>query len=386
MARSDSFSPVRKVQILEVASNNSNLQNTGEQNNEEETHPELFPENQQENIMILDKEDLVEPKEILSNQTNEVQEVTVVTKDPAVSELPETVKQFVSEGSKEAHSIPNGSCLIGTTALHTTGDHDQTKPLARDSNTHIASYREYYLQKVQADFPLTLTIGTEGKKKHFKKGEEDKFFDWLVEAEEAVYIWRGCVDIVALTNLLQIDVDCIVYQEGTMPEVKHFCPDPEFPWKEDDQNKPKSPRSRNYPKMTILNYKDVHFSLVVDKDSMIAQSGTFGFQRRMAEKRTRLDSIPEQEESVKYVTHNEPSQQKEMHSRIEVLEKALAEYKAENECLKKKLMSNQPTKSGYKEKESYNCQQCNMTCNDENELINHMGEKHFTYKYSCPEC
>ena len=148
-----------------------------------------------------------------------------VTKDPTVSELPETVRELVSDGSREAHSIPNGSCLIGTTSLHISGDHDQTTFIARDTNKHMLSYRTNYLQKIQADFPLTLT-GTKGKKIHFKKGEEDKFFDWLVEAEEAVFIWRGCVDIIALTNLLQMNVDIIVYQEGTMPEVKHFCPDP----------------------------------------------------------------------------------------------------------------------------------------------------------------
>ena len=75
-----------------------------------------------------------------------------------------------------------------------------------------------------------------------------------------------------------MDVDIIVYQEGTMTEVKHFCPDPEFPWNDEDTKKSSIPGKRNHPKMTILNYKDVHFKLVIEKDSMIAQSGTFSFQ------------------------------------------------------------------------------------------------------------
>ena len=95
-------------------------------------------------------------------------------------------------------------------------------------------------------------------------------------------MWRGCVDIIALTHMFQMDTDCIVYLEGTIPEVKRFCPDPEFPWKEDDKTRHTNPKSRLHPKMTVLNYKDTHFNLVVEKNSMIAQSGTFSFQREMA--------------------------------------------------------------------------------------------------------
>ena len=35
-------------------------------------------------------------------------------------------------------------------------------------------------------------------------------------------------------------------------------------------------------KLTILNYKDLHFNLVVEKYSMIAKYGTFSFQRKVA--------------------------------------------------------------------------------------------------------
>ena len=83
-------------------------------------------------------------------------------------------------------------------------------------------------------------------------------------------------------NLFQMDIDCIVYQEGTMPEVKRFCPDPDFDWDDDDKPKLIHPNDRLYPKMTVLNYKDTHFNLVVEKSIMIAQSGTFTFQREMA--------------------------------------------------------------------------------------------------------
>ena len=91
--------------------------------------------------------------------------------DPIVNELPEPIKQLVSEGSKEARSIGDGTCLIGTTSLHITGDLLDTEQISRDLNRHIAyrPYRPYYLCKIQADFPMTLIIGVDGKKIHFRR-------------------------------------------------------------------------------------------------------------------------------------------------------------------------------------------------------------------------
>ena len=48
---------------------------------------------------------------------------------------------------------------------------------------------------------MTITIGVNGEKKHFQKGQEQDFFDWLAEAPEAAYMWRGCMDIIGLSNM-----------------------------------------------------------------------------------------------------------------------------------------------------------------------------------------
>ena len=52
--------------------------------------------------------------------------------------------------------------MIGTTVVHIEGDTANTMILSRDLNTHIATYRLYYLPKIEADFPMTVTIGTNG--------------------------------------------------------------------------------------------------------------------------------------------------------------------------------------------------------------------------------
>ena len=61
--------------------------------------------------------------------------------DPNTRLLPKQVEKIVSKGSKEALVPGDGTCLIGTTALHIEGDTEQTTQLAKNLNTHIGMYK-----------------------------------------------------------------------------------------------------------------------------------------------------------------------------------------------------------------------------------------------------
>ena len=228
LVKSNSFFPKRKRRLVEEHIPNSSPPPTNP--------PVLLPEphtNTPESPIKTDKEENNFQDDI------KIKSVEKQNMDPKVTELPELVKQIVHDGSKEVNITGNGSCLIGTTAVHIAGDEELTPHIARNLNTHLALNREYYLDKIKSDFPFTAIIGTSGNTKTFNKGEEDMFFDWLAESKEAIYMWRGCVDIIGLCNICQMDIDCIVYMEGTAPEVRHFSPNPDFPWKDDDTMKPK---------------------------------------------------------------------------------------------------------------------------------------------------
>ena len=220
---------------------------------------------------------------------------------------------------------------------------------------------------------MTVKIGINGRFKIFEKGEEDTYFDWLMDNKDAIYMWRGCVDIIALSNLYQMDVDCIVYLEGTAPEVKHFSPDPEFPWREDDRMKP-NPGQKSHPKMTILNYKDLHFNLVVEKTSMIAQSGTFSFQRKTFNTST-WESITTEKsnQELKYI--------------FKTLKRELAKSQQENEILKKKICSKPRLESKTDKSDSCTkCGECQDTFESEDDLKRHISIKHFSFNFKCPDC
>ena len=51
-----------------------------------------------------------------------------------------------------------------------------------------------------------------------------------MESKQAAYMWRTCVDVIAMSNMAHMDIDIIVHEEESIPALRHFCPDPECPW------------------------------------------------------------------------------------------------------------------------------------------------------------
>ena len=103
----------------------------------------------------------------------------------------------------------DGPCLLRTTAAHTEGDEERGPSMGRDLNTHLSEYRLVYQDKIAAYFPMEVTIGVNGEREHFETSEA--YFDWLQESKKAAYIWRNCVDVMALTNMANMDIDVIVH-------------------------------------------------------------------------------------------------------------------------------------------------------------------------------
>ena len=169
LIRSDSFSPKRKQNKLEemfvpeqlnVIKESSTRLEDGDIVGSKKVHSEI-----EEKLKIIKEREDIEPNKIVAIET-----------DPNTRMLPEPVKKLVSKGSKEATVPGDGTCLIGTTTTHIEGDTENTRQLSRNLNTHIAMYRPVYLPKIEADFLMTVLIGTQGETKTFLKGHEQEFF------------------------------------------------------------------------------------------------------------------------------------------------------------------------------------------------------------------
>ena len=70
----------------------------------------------------------------------------------------------------------------------------------------------------------------------------------------------------AVSNMAHMDIDISVHEEGKIPYINSFKEDPEFPWLEDDSMKQNYTHSKKQGKMTVLNWKNVHFNLIVGKN------------------------------------------------------------------------------------------------------------------------
>ena len=51
---------------------------------------------------------------------------------------------------------------------------------------------------------------------------------------------------------------------------QQYKPDPDFPWKQDDAN---APNDNKYEKMSLLNYKNCHFNLILKETHPLANLG-----------------------------------------------------------------------------------------------------------------
>ena len=155
----------------------------------------------------------------------------------------------------------DGACCLNCLAAWIYLDASQGPVLGRDFNTHLAEYRPYYRNKIV--FPLTIIVAG-GLQKTFELGEENDFFDYLLVSPLASFKWRDSADMIGLTNFTQMDIEVTVYDQSTdrVQEIQLYKPDPEFVWKNGDGN---APNKNQYKKMRLINYKNVHFNLILEK-------------------------------------------------------------------------------------------------------------------------
>ena len=233
-------------------------------------------DSEEEAFMDIEVEKKRKREESVKKNKPEKSKTPVTKRDPNIRELPDIVKPLVNKNDEEYVVKGDGPCLLRTVAAHISGYEHEGLQYARNLNTHLATYRPYYKEKISADFPLLVTISVKGETKLFHTCDE--YFDWLAESKEAVFMWRGCVDVLAISNMAHMEIYIVVHEDGMKPELQTYKPDPEFPWLEEDKMKPKYKNELQQGKMSVLNWKNVHFNLIVSQTHMLSQLGSLGFQ------------------------------------------------------------------------------------------------------------
>ena len=221
----------------------------------------------------IKKKEQLKSKEwsVIENKIEKKKKLDKKLMHPKLKKLPKAVDclnlnslEFIAEG--------DGACCMNCLAMWIFLDETVMGPQSgRDLNTFIASYREHYENAIS--FPMTVTIGIGGKTIEFEEGEEDSFFDTLVSSQEMSFMWRNGLDVQALSDMSKMPIECYIYNSETesVEETQYFKPHVNFPWKEND---PIKPLEHNFKreKMKLINYKNVHFNLIVDENDAVVTS------------------------------------------------------------------------------------------------------------------
>ena len=133
------------------------------------------------------------------------------------------------------------------------------------------------------------------------RGGEAKFSDpqelikYLKESKEASFMWTDCEDLMVLADMYQFRIKVITTKGATDKNVQErwIVPDPKLKEFAELQNVP-------IDDMILLHEDDLHFNLVVDKDSDLAMLGSLSYRFNVG---PIMKEINEEEEIV--IEHEE---------------------------------------------------------------------------------
>ena len=166
--------------------------------------------------------------------------------------LPKSVKLIVGN-EYELETIPgNGACGMGSFAKHKFDDASLGPKIGEQLNKEIADNFWYYKQLIE--FPYSRPVGG-SEPVRFEQNEEAELLDFLRNHPPNGFVWRGFMDMQALSNKygMPIKIISITNFDDPNPKVERMEPDGDFIVKE------------SMDEMILLNTGRVHFDLIRKK-------------------------------------------------------------------------------------------------------------------------
>ena len=200
-----------------------------------------------------------------------------------LAELPSTVKDLIGDGHVLYPVKGDGACGLRTGAAWIFQDQTLGPYLAREVNRIFVENWAFRQDYFTIPFIRNVKSG-----KRIEKNSKEELFEYLMNSEEGAFMWRGEEDFTVLCSLYKFNIKIITLNGESEPSISYVEPNPvlmrfsDFP-------------EGKVPDMMILHQKDVHYDLIVHKDSLLATEGGLDYQR--VEQKKQEESVKQGEKS-----------------------------------------------------------------------------------------
>ena len=223
----------------------------------------------------------------LKNKEKKEKEEYLQTK-PYLKELPDVVKNVIGDDFYLYPVAGDGACALRSIAGWIFQDPSLGPYLGRNVNEHFVKNWHYW--KNYFTFPYKRNIGNGGSKVFMNAVE---LLNFLKNAKDGAFMWRDHQDLAAISNIYRFKIKVITI-DNTMdanPIIHIQEPDPNFKMSEEEFPPGK------IAEMILCHVKNVHYDLIVPKDSKLANEGGLDFQRmKKIEKKEQKDECKDKQE------------------------------------------------------------------------------------------
>ena len=287
------------------------------------------------------------------------------TLKPYLKELPNHIKNIIGDDYFLYPVAGDGACALRSIAGWIFQDPSLGPYLGRNVNEHFVKNWHYW--ESFFTFPYKRSIGLNGSKVFKNSGE---LFEFLRSAVDGAFMWRDHQDLAAISNIFKVKIKIITVKNAmdSNPIIHIQEPDPDFKINNDD-----FPTGK-IPDMVLYHVKDVHYDLIVPKESIIAKEGGLDFQRK--HNKEVFDEKQKHDDVVK--------ESKEL-----TLEGKIAKMEGLLKVLEEKVQRLEDEKHNRRVESQYTCFECDESFKTKECVRKHM-EKHITerrkFEIECGKC
>ena len=243
-----------------------------------------------------------------------------------IKEVPDNCKSLVNEGDL-VYVVPgDGACGPNSAAAHLFQDEVFGPKLRGKMNAFFAKhfYKKYqYKTPCSVETPFRRKVGS----KMVVFDDPEKLINWLKSSNEAIYMWSDSEDLVIIADMYQMCIKIITSrgENDEKPTVNWIYPDK-------DLEEEAELRNVEIKDMVLFHENDLHFNLVVAKDSDLATMGSISYRQNIgAMVRSKTTDIKE----AKALNDGDDTQNKALKKELkETIENKNKFEKLYNECVK----------------------------------------------------